>query len=173
MKPLKITNPEVTEEKLLKQATLIPGAWAGIRIAALLLILRGWRSTAVASLFGLSRPTAVAWIRDANVRGVMGVEDRPRSGRPARVTPEAAQELEKALEKDPREFGLHRSRWDGVTVVEYLRKVWGISIKARQGRNWLQRLGFVLKKPGYRLLQATGKGVPRFRRGLKKNFGPS
>ena len=173
MKPLKITNPEVTQEKLLKQATLIPGAWAGIRVAALLLILRGWRSTAVANLFGLSRPTAVAWIRDANVRGAMGVEDRPRPGRPARMTPEAAQELEKALGKDPREFGLHRSRWDGVTVVEYLRKVLGISIKARQARNWLQRLGFVLKKPGYRLLQATSKGVPRFRRGLKKNLGPS
>lgn len=131
MKPLKITNPEVIEEKLLKQATLISGAWAGIRIAALLLILRGWWSTAIPNLYGLSRPTAVAWIRDANARGLMGVEDRPRSGRPARVTPKAAQGLENALEKDPQEFRLHRSRWDGVTVVEYLRKVWGISLKAR------------------------------------------
>jgi len=173
MKPLRITNPEVTEEKLLQRATLIPGAWAGIRIAALLLMLRGWRSTAVGNLFGLSRPTVVAWIRDANARGLESLEDRSRSGRPPRVTPEIAQGLEEAIEKDPRKFGLHRSRWDGVTVVEYLRKVWGISIKARQARNWLQRLGFVLKKPGYRLLQATGKGVPRFRRGLKKNFGPS
>lgn len=68
----------MTEVKLLKQATLIPGAWAGIRIAALLLILRGWRSTAIAELFGLSRPTAVTWIRDANLRGVMSLEDRPR-----------------------------------------------------------------------------------------------
>jgi len=173
MKPLQITNPKVTEEKLLQQATLIPGAWAGIRIAALLLMLRGWRSTAVANLFGLSRPTAVAWIRDANVRGLESLEDRPRSGRPPRVTPEIARGLEEAVEKDPRELGLHRSRWDGVTVGAYLRKVWGVSIQARQARNWLKRLGFVLKKPGYRLLQATGKGVPRFRRGLKKNFGPS
>jgi len=173
MKPLQINNPEVTREKLLQKASLIPGAWIGIRIAALLLVLRGWRSTAVAELFDLSRPTAVAWIRDANARGLEAVQDRPRSGRPPRITPEAAKRLEEALGKDPRDFGLHRSRWDGVTVVEYLKKVWGISIKARQARNWLQRLGFVLKKPGYRLLQATGKGVPRFRRGLKKNFGLS
>lgn len=169
MKPLKITNPEVTEGKLLQQASFIPGAWAGIRIAALILVLRGWRSTAVANLFRLSRPTTVAWIRDANTRGLGCLEDRPRSGRPPRVTPEAAQELEVALEKNPREFGVHRCRWDGISVTEYLKKVCGISLKPRQARNWLRRLEFVLKKPGYRLLQATAKGVPRFRRGLKKN----
>jgi len=169
MKPLKITNPEITVENLLKQASFTPGAWVGIRIAALILVLTGWRSTAVANLFRLSRPTAVAWIRDANTRGVDGLQDRPRSGRPARVTSKAAQALETAVEKDPKEFGLTRARWDGITVSEYLRKVWGVSIKPRQARNWLQRLDFVLKRPGYRLLQATGKGVSRFRCGLKKN----
>lgn len=61
MKSLRITNPEVTEEKLLQQASLIPGAWARIRIAALILILKGWRSTAVAGLFSLSGPIFVGW----------------------------------------------------------------------------------------------------------------
>ena len=173
MRPLTITHPEVTEERLLQQASSIPGAWAGIRIAALILVLRGWRSTAVAQLFQLSRPTAVAWIRDANTRGLACLLDRPRSGRPPRVTAEAARDLEAALEKEPRAFGLPRSRWDGISVCQYLRRVWGISLRPRQARNWLHRLGFVLKRPGYRLLQATGKGIPRFRRGLTKNSGRS
>lgn len=55
-----------------------------------------------------------------------------------------------------------------MTVFEFLRKVWGISIKARQARNWLQRLGFILKKLGYGILQAMNKGFPRFHRDLKK-----
>ncbi len=173
MRPLQIANREVTREGLLRQASEIPGAWAGIRIAALLLVLSGWRSTAVARLFGLSRPTAVAWIRDANQRGLSCLRHRPRSGRPPRVTPPVALELEAALGQDPAVFGLTRSRWDGVTVAEFLRKVCGVSLQPRQARNWLNQLGFVLKKPGYRLIQASGKGMRRFRVGLKKNFKPS
>ena len=41
MKPLTITNPQLTREELLKKAEEIPGAWIGIRIAGLLLILSG------------------------------------------------------------------------------------------------------------------------------------
>jgi len=36
------------------------------------------------------------------------------------VTPGAAKELEAALENDPREFEIHRSCWDGISVTEYL-----------------------------------------------------
>ena len=172
MKPLKIAHREVTEKNLLQQATLIPGAWAGIRIAALLLVLRGWRSTNVANLLKLSRPTVVAWIRDANVRGLNCLADRLRSGRPSRVTPKAAHGLENALWKDPRDFGIHRPRWDGISASKYLRKVWGISIKPRQARNWLRRLESILKRPRFRLPQSTGKGMPRFRCKLKKNSKP-
>jgi transposase len=169
MKPLKIAHREVTEKNLLQQATLIPGAWAGIRIAALLLVLRGWRSTNVANLLKLSRPTVVAWIRDANVRGLNCLADRLRSGRPSRVTPKAAHRLENALQKDPRDLGIHRPRWDGISASEYLRKVWGISIRPRQARNWLRRLGYVLKRKRDRSLQSTGKGISRFRCGFRKN----
>ena len=167
--PLTITRADVTPAALLRQATALPGAWAGIRIAALLLILAGWRAPAIARLFQVSRVTACAWIRDANTRGIGSVQDRPRPGRPPRVTPAVARRLAAALDRSPAEVGIQRSRWDGLAVVEYLRSVCGVRLQPRQARNWLHRLGLVLKVPGYRLVQATGKGVRRFRRGLKKN----
>src|SRR5439155_25987125 len=52
---------------------------------------------------------------------------------------------------------------------EFLRKECNVELKPRQARNWLKRLGFVLKRPVYRYIQASNKGVARFRRGLKKN----
>jgi len=171
--PLIITRTDVTPAALLRQASQIPGAWAGIRIAALLLILWGWRAPAIAKLFQLSRVTACAWIRDANTRGVSSAQDRPRPGRPPRVTPAVAKRLAAALEQPPTEAGIARSRWDGLAVVEYLRRICGVRLHVRQARNWLHRLDFVLKVPGYRLVQATRKGVRRFRRGLKKNSGRS
>lgn len=172
-RPLTITRPDVTTTALLRQASGIPGAWAGLRIAALLLIRTGWRAPAIARLFQVSRVTACAWIRDANTRGVASVQDRPRPGRPPKVTPAVARRLAAALDRPPAAVGVSRSRWDGLAVVEYLRTVCGVRLQPRQARNWLHRLGLVLKVPGYQLVQATGKGVRRFRRGLKKNSRPS
>ena len=62
MKTLKITNTEITKQRLLEMSENIPDAWIGIRIAALLLLLSGWKSTDTASLFGLSRWSVVKWI---------------------------------------------------------------------------------------------------------------
>lgn len=169
MKPLKVSHSAVTAKALLRMADSIPGAWIGIRIAGLLLLLSGWKSTAVSRLFGLSRQAVIDWIRKANRQGLESLYDLARSGRPSRLDRVAQDRLEKALRKSPEEFGLQRRRWDGVVVVEFLRKECNVELKPRQARNWLRRLGFVLKRPVYRYVQASNKGVARFRRGLKKN----
>jgi transposase len=169
MKPLKLTHPSITQKALLRKAESIPGAWNGIRIAALLLLLRGWKSTAISRLFGISRQAVVDWIRKANKRGLESVIDEPRPGRPSRMSAASQRKLADALTKSPEEFGLRRTRWDGVVVVEFLRKVCNVELRPRQARNWLKRLGFVLKQPVYRYIQATDEGVAEFRRGLKKN----
>ncbi len=66
MKALSITNTNVTSESLLQMAEEIPGAWIGIRIAAYLLLLSGWKSSQVAFLFGITRWSVVKWIYKAN-----------------------------------------------------------------------------------------------------------
>lgn len=169
MKPLKISHAGVTRKALVGMADSIPGAWIGIRIAGLLLLLSGWKSTAVSQLFGLSRQAVVDWVRKANRLGLDSIHDVARSGRPTRLDRAAQQKLEKALRQSPEAFGLKRTRWDGVVMVEFLRQECNVELKLRQARNWLKRLGFVLKRPVYRYLQASNKGVARFRRGLKKN----
>ncbi|PYU99185.1 MAG: hypothetical protein DMG10_26020 [Acidobacteria bacterium] len=169
MKPLKLTHPSLTRKALLRKAETIPGAWYGIRIAGLLLLLTGWKTTAVSRLFGVSRQAIVDWVRKANSKGIDSVLDEPRPGRPTRMDPVTQSKLEEALAKSPEDFGLRRTRWDGVVVVEFLEKVCNVHLKPRQARNWLKRLGFVLRQPVYRYIQATGEGVGKFRRGLKKN----
>jgi transposase len=168
MKALTVTNKSVTREALLEMAEMIPGAWMGIRIAALLLILEGWKSSQIAGLFDLTRWSVVKWIQRVNEQGVSGLEEKERSGRPCRLDPNVQQELEKALEREPREFGLKRNRWDGIVVVEYLERFHGIKIQVRQAQRWIRRLGFSLRQPMYRYVQATMEGVEEFRETLKK-----
>ena len=116
MRPLKISHSAVTSKALLRMADSIPGAWIGIRIAGLLLLLSGWKSTTVSRLFGLSRQAVVDWIGKANRQGLDSIYDVARSGRPTRLDRVAQDKLEKALAKSPEEYGLQRSRWDGVVV---------------------------------------------------------
>ena len=168
MKALTITNKSVTREGLLEMAEKVPGAWSGIRIAALLLLLEGWKSSQIARLFGLTRWSVVRWIQRANEKGVLAVEAKKQPGRSCRLDEQIQKALEKDLEKSPRALGLKRNRWDGVVVVEYLQRIHGIRLKVRQAQRWVRRLGFSLRQPIYRYAQATTEGVEEFRKTVKK-----
>jgi transposase len=169
MKALEITHREVSRETLLDLADQIPGAWLGIRIAGYLLILAGWKSTQVAELFGLSRNGVVKWIRKANQVGLAAVEDSPRPGRPTPLNDQILGELDQILSKSPREVGISRTRWDGVVVVEYLKRVHRIDIHVRHAQRLIRKLGYSLRQPIYRFVQASDQGVEEFRKTLKKN----
>jgi len=168
MKALTISNLSVTKQALLEMAQREPGAWLGIRIAAGLLVLKGWTSTQVAELFDVSRWSAVQWIQRLNEDGLTGLEEKPRPGRPVRLAENIQLQLEKALMSDPRQCGLSRNRWDGVAVVEYLQREHGVQLKVRQAQRWIRRLGFSLRRPIYRYAQATSEGVEAFSTRIKK-----
>lgn len=59
MKALKVNNEKVTKQALLEMAQQNPSTWQGVRIAASLLVLKGWTSTQIAELFDISRWSAV------------------------------------------------------------------------------------------------------------------
>ncbi len=69
MKALIVTNEGVTRRALLEMAEKVPGAWIWLRIAAIVLLLRGWTSTQVAELFDVSRLSMVKWIQQVNEQG--------------------------------------------------------------------------------------------------------
>ena len=74
-----------------------------------------------------------------------------------------------SLQEPPEKFGLHRTRWDGVLVVEYLRRFHQVELQVRQAQRYVRRLGFTLQMPVYQYLQAKMKGVAKFQRTVKKN----
>jgi len=168
MKALTLRHPSLTREILLQKADDTPGAWIGIRIAGLLLILSGWKSTQVAELFGLTRWAVVKWVRKANSGGVKTVTDRARSGRPPRLDEDVLHKLDEALSKSPQDFGIPRAKWDGVVFVEYLKKTYHVEIHVRHAQRLIKKLGYSLRRPMYRFVQAKQEGVGEFRETLKK-----
>jgi transposase len=171
MKALTLHHPSLTREILLRKANETPGAWIGIRIAALLLILSGWKSTQIAELFGLTRWAVVKWIQKANAGGAETVSDRARSGRPSRFDEGMLKKLDEALSKSPQDFGIPRAHWDGVVFVEYLKKAYHIEIHVRHAQRLIKKLGYSLRRPMYRFVQAKEGGVEAFRKAVKKTPG--
>lgn len=165
---LTLTHPAAKKERLLALAEEIPGAWIGIKIAALLLILEGQRPGWISEVLGLTRMSLSRWIHTVNKEGLEALKPKPRSGRPNRLEPNVQEALEAHLEKSPREFGLNRAQWDGPTVAAHLKRHFGIALKVRQAQRWMHHLGYRLKRASYSYLQAKAKDARKFQRDLKK-----
>jgi len=165
---LSLTNPEVKKENLLAFARTVPGAWVGIKIAALLLLVEGQRPGWISAVLGLTRMSLSRWIHAINQSGLSALRPQIRSGRPARLTSGMQKELASHLEKSPVEFGLNRAHWDGPTVAVHLKRKFGLKLTVRQAQRWMHQLGYRLKRASYAYLQAQKEEAKRFRKALKK-----
>jgi len=168
MKALSITDKVTTQQELLALAKQVPGAWIGIRVAALLLVLEGQRPGWINALFGLNPTTLERWIHLVNKGGSQALLTKHRAGRPPGLSADVQRQLKKDLEESPQKFGLPRASWDGPTLVVYLKKRFGVEMEVRQAQNWMHRLGYSLKRAGYVYVQARKKDAREFRQGLKK-----
>lgn len=168
---LQLTHPEATRARLVALAREIPGAWIGMKIAALLLVLEGQRPGWITEVLGLTRMSLTRWIHGVNAGGLRTVVPKPRPGRPGRLTPPVRQALATHLEQSPEAFGLPRAQWDGPTLVVHLRRRFGIRLKVRQAQGWLHQLGYRLKRASHSYVQARTTDAQRFHRALKKTPG--
>jgi len=163
-----LTHSEANREHLLAFARKVPGAYIGMKIAALLLILEGQRPGWTSEVLGLTRQSLNQWMHKVNKEGLEALKTKPRTGRPSRLDQKTAMKLERHLEKSPQDFGLNRAQWDGPTLAVHVKRYFGINIKVRQAQYWLHRLGYCLKRASYSYLQARSEEAKKFRRALKK-----
>lgn len=168
MKTLTIYQSEAMKKELITLAKEIPGAKIGLKIAALLLMIEGQRPGWISEVLGLTRMTLNRCVRGLNENGPESLKDKPKPGRPTRMTPKVAEQLEKHLEHSPADFGLKRVRWDGPTLANHLQRQFGIKMKVRQAQNLMHELGYRLKRVSYSYVQAKTEDAKLFRRALKK-----
>jgi transposase len=169
---LKLTHPSATKERLLSLAEKIPGAWIGIKISALLLLLEGQRPGWICEVLGLTRMSLNRWIHGVNAEGVERLKPKSIPGRPSQLDKRVEKILEKEMEESPESFGLNRARWDGPTLVMHLKRQFGIKLKVRQAQKWMHQLGYRMKQASCTYLQASREDARRLQRALKKTALP-
>lgn len=172
---LNLTHHAATKEHLLAVVEDMPGAWVGIKVAALLLVLEGQRPGWIAEVLGVTRMSLSRWIHGVNNAGLEALKPKPRPGRPTRLAPQVQKALAQHLEQSPQAFGLNRAQWDGPTVAVHLRRHFGIAVHVRQAQRWMHHLGYRLTRASHAYLQARATAAKRFQRALKKTggLGPS
>src|SRR4051794_11843996 len=99
------------------------------RALILLAIAQGRRPSQVAKDLGVSRPTVYTWIHRFNERGLHGLEDQPRAGRPPTYTAEQRAEVIVAALTAPKDLGLPFGCWTLDRLQAYLNEQKGIPIK--------------------------------------------
>jgi transposase len=137
------------------------------RLHGVLLVAQGLTCPHVGELLGDSARTVVNWVQRFESRGLAGLSDGERPGRPRRLDESQVARVEAALRCRPSQFGLPTEMWDGPTLSEFLRCELGVILKVRQCQRLFRQLGFRLRKPrpqvasGDPQLQATHKKTSR------------
>ena len=140
-----LSDKEIQELEQLYRET--KNANVRTRCDMILLSNEGWSPPKIAQRVRFSRDTVVRFIKRYDEQGVTGLFDKPRSGRPRRVTDEYLTQLKEAVEQAPRTLGLPFSNWTTANLAEYLAERTGIVIGARQVENYLKALDHRLRRP--------------------------
>jgi hypothetical protein len=80
-----------------------------------------------------------------------------RPATPPALDGERQARLKAAIQAPPRAAGIEVADWNWNVVREFVRRRFGITLGRSSCRNYLHRLGFVLKRPKKRLLEANAE----------------
>ena len=166
MKALTISDSENMIMALQDEIRRNPVSRYDHRLHGVLLVAQGMTCPQVAELLGDSTRTVVNWVQCFEARGLAGLSEGERPGRPGRLQSKQLARVESALRASPNKFGLAAQLWDGPTLSVFLREELGVTLKVRQCQRLFRQLGFRLRKPRPQVaqadpeLQATHKKTP-------------
>src|SRR5579859_7406695 len=141
-----LTAEEVAEiERLAKSRTAEARLVERARVVALARAGKG--APAIARELGVSEKMVRQWLGRFNARGLEGLADAARSGRPPIYTAEAMGEVIAASLTKPQELGLPFASWTLDRLATYMQEQKGISIQRSrlderlldEGRRWRQQ----------------------------------
>jgi transposase len=117
------------------------------RLHGVLLVAQGMTCPQVSGLLGDAPRSVEYWVRRFEERGLAGLSEGQRSGRPRRLNEAQLQEVDKALRQTPRDLGLSGTLWDGKTLSAWIKRYFRVHLAVRQCQRLFRQRGFRLRKP--------------------------
>jgi len=144
---LQITQSDVSRNELYEIFRKADDADMARRFQAMFLLLDGYSKDIVASIVGISKRELIRWIHAFNDGGIDGLYPYPKPGRPCRLTAEQKQELDKDLQRNPRDLGFDSAIWDGKMIKHHIEQKFDVHFEVRRVQAMMHELGFSLQRP--------------------------
>lgn len=165
MKPLTISDAETMILILQDEIRRSSEARYDHRLHGVLLVAQGMSCPEVAKTLGDAPRTVEYWVRQFEAEGLSGLAEADRPGRPCRLDAGNLAEIESALRKSPRNFGLEANLWDGKALAKFIENRFGVTLCVRQCQRLFRRFKFRLRKPR----PALSRADPERQEVCKKN----
>jgi transposase len=117
------------------------------RCQMILLSAQGRSAAEIAVLTFFDQDTVLFWFDRYEAEGLPGLQDRPRSGRPPKMTGASRDNLQQAADQEPREVGQSFSVWTCRDLAHYLVQKGHLRVAAETVRRHLWNLGFRIVRP--------------------------
>jgi transposase len=91
-------------------------------------VVKGQRLQTVSDTLQFTYSALRKWVNRFASQGVHGLVDRPRSGRPPKITCELAQHLNRLVDQDPLQHGSLYSQWSCRELATVLARETGIQL---------------------------------------------
>ncbi len=137
-----ITRGDLSADELRLAARRSKVSCQARRLLALAQVLDGGSRGAAARAGGMDRQTLRDWVHRYNAEGVEGLCDRPRSGRPPRLSEGQLAELDRLVEAGPDLAAHGVVRWRCVDLQREIKARFGVEISERHVGRLLKRLDF-------------------------------
>lgn len=124
-------------------------AHLALRAVALLALDRGMRPAQVGASLGVTRQTVYNWVDRFDAGGVRALVDRPRRGRPSKLSLPVRRFLAWSMQQPPDELGYPSGSWTVPLLCEHLDRWAGVRVAGVTIRRTLHDLGYVWKRPRY------------------------
>lgn len=112
------------------------------RVRAILLSHKGYNIRRISQILDIAPTYIGEWFNRYEREGVTGLLDRPRSGRPSKVTQRHIRLILEAIEKSPQLYGYNRSTWSCALLAQYIAKKTKLVVSEDLIRLLLIRFGF-------------------------------
>lgn len=172
MKKLKIAEAEDVILALQDEIRRSPDARYDHRLHAVLLVAQGMSGREVAFRLGDSPRTVAYWIQQFERRGLAGLSEGQRSGRPPRLTAAQLGKIGEVIRKRPEDYGLRGNLWDGKTLSAYIALSFHENLGVRQCQRIFRQLGFRLRKPRPMIAHANPEIQRLFKKTAKSSRKP-
>lgn len=114
-----------------------------LRLHVLLLVDAGYTCTELGRPVGVNPITLMRWVKRYEEKGIVGLLEEGRTGRPKTMNAFQWNRLSNDLKKLPRFFGFSCDRWGGPALAEHLQRCYGIPLGLRQCQRILKDKVFV------------------------------